>query len=285
MAAAKYAGVLFFGLDRRNNCGDENICSLAEQLAELIEFARKSVPGIGYDEDRLIELLEMDHKARTYMQDTYELRKRRPCPISPQDAFRLMPVPSRYPNSAKVLEYCRLYHDELFERAEKSVSGTKEEKLRIAWLATAPYGRSTSNLLTAKGVSLTWFHYGVSPQAFGVVSNNYGDDAVYGHKLSPLQEVVRQWTSNVWGAEAELWIDSLIKVCREVKVDAVVDFLQVGCVTTNGVKTITSQRLKDELGIPTLDLQGREFFATEAAQHEMNRKLEEFLDMCIANKK
>lgn len=42
---------------------------------------------------------------------------------------------------------------------------------------------------------------------------------------------------------------------------------------------------KEELGIPTLDPEGREFFATESGQAEMNRKLEEFLDLCIANKK
>jgi hypothetical protein len=73
-------------------------------------------------------------------------------------------------------------------------------------------------------------------------------------------------------------------VCQELKIDAVVDFLQVGCITGKNLKRITSQRLENELGIPTLDLEGREHFMSEADRANMNKKLEEFLDMCIANK-
>ncbi len=284
MAAAKYAGVLFFEMARLNSCGDENIRCWAEQLAELIEFAEKSVQGIRYNEEKLIELLEIDQQALRYQQDTYELRMRVPCPISPQDSFRLSSRPSRYPNPAKYLEYCRMYRDELFERADKGIGGVPEEKLRIAWLATGPYGRDTFDLLSRKGVSLPWFHYGTAPFYFGVVHNDYGDDSIYGRKLTPLEEMGRYINTNAWGGSADMWVDPLIKVCRDLKIDAVVDFLQVGCITTKNLKRITAQRLRDELGIPTLDLEGRELFSSKASQIDMNKKLEEFLDMCIANK-
>ncbi|MBI4304065.1 MAG: 2-hydroxyacyl-CoA dehydratase [Chloroflexi bacterium] len=284
-AAAKFAGVLFFELSRLNACDDDNLKCLTEQVEELIEFAEKSVPGVKYSEDKLIEMLEMDHQAYRYIFDTYELRKRVPCPISPQDSFRLGAVPHRYTNPAKVVEYSKMYRDELFERADKGIGGVPEEKLRIAWLATGPYGRSTFDLLTRKGVSLPWFHYGFAPYYFGIIRDHYGDDSVYGRKLTPLEEAVRDWNSNVWGGSGDMWVDSLVTACRELKIDAVVDFLQAGCITTKNLKRITAQKLMEELGIPTLDLEGREFFTTEAATLEMNRKLEEFLDMCIASKK
>lgn len=284
MAAAKYAGVLFFDLCRLCSTGDDNIRYLAEQVGELIEFAEKSIPGIKYDEGKLIEVLEMDHQAHRYMQDTYNLRKRVPCPISPQDSFRIMRLPHRYHDPAKVLEYCRVYHDEMFERAEKGIGGVPEEKLRLAWLATGPYGRSTFDLLVRKGVSLPWFHYGVAAYNFGVLHDDYGDNK-YGRKLTPLEELGRLFNYNTWSGASEVWVDSLLQVCQELKIDAVVDFLQAGCVVTKNLKRITAQRLKEELGIPTLDVEGREFFSTEAAAVEMNKKLEEFIDMCIANKK
>jgi len=284
MAAAKYAGVLFFDLCRLGSTGGENVRCLAEQIAEFIEFAEKSIPGIKYNEEKLIQLLEMDHKAHGYMKDTYELRKKVPCPISPRDSFRVMRLPHRYHNPAKVLEYCRMYHDEMFERAEKGMGSIGEEKLRVAWLATGPYGRSTFDLLVKKGVSLPWFHYGVAAYNFGVLQNDYGDNT-YGWKLSPLEELVRLFNYNTWSGQSDVWVDTLIKVCRDLKIDAVVDFLQVGCIVTKNLKRITAQRLKDELGIPTLDIEGRELFGTEAAELEMNKKLEEFIDLCIANKK
>ncbi|MBI4303613.1 MAG: 2-hydroxyacyl-CoA dehydratase [Chloroflexi bacterium] len=287
MASAKYAGCLFFELDRLMRCDYDNIHYVAEQAAEVIEFAEKSIPGCKYDEDKLIEILELEHQSHQYLMDTYELRKRVPCPLSPQDAFRLNTLRAQFPNLQKAVEYRRMYRDELFERADKHIGGVREEKLRIAWLATGPYGRSTFDLLTKKGVSIPWFHYGVAPWLFGVVRDDYGDEITYGRKLTPLEELVRfrTWNSNVWGELAEKWVDSLIQICRELKIDAAVDFLQPGCITTKNLKRITAQRLKEELGIPTLDLEGREFFATEAGQLEMNRKLEEFLDMCIADKK
>ncbi len=286
MAAAKYAGILFFQVDRLNSNDEQNLRCVAEQVGEMIDYAEKSVPGIKYNEDKLIELLQIDQQAINYFRETYELRQRVPCPISPQDAFRLVAMPSRYPNPHKVLEYARMYHDELFERAEKGIGGVKDEKLRIAWLATGPYGRETFDMLAKKGVSLPWFHYGVAPPSFGVVPCDYGDEKTYGRKLTPIEELVRirHWNTNIWSGPGEMWVGSLVKVCRELKIDAVVDFLQVGCITTKNLKRITAQRLRDELGIPTLDLEGREFFASEAEQYAMNHKLEEFLDMCIANK-
>ncbi len=284
MAAAKYAGCLFYDLSRLISNDYENIRCLGEQLAELVEFAEKSIPGIKYDESKLIEMLEMEQTAMNYQIETYNLRKQVPCPISPQDSFRLRPMVSRYPNPAKAVEYCRIYRDELFERAAKGTAGVKDEKLRIAWLATGPYGRATFDLLARKGVSLPWFHYGAAAHYFGVVPNNYGDDSIYGHKLTPLEEVVRPWNANTWAGTADAWVDPLIKICRELKIDAVIDFLQVGCIITKNLKRITSQRLKDELGIPTLDLEGRELYATQAGQVEMNKKLEDFLDICIANR-
>lgn len=283
MAAAKYAGCLFFELNRLNSNDYENIKCMGEQLAELVEFAEKSVPGIEYHEDKLIELLEMEQQNVNYTRETYELRKRVPCPISPQDSFRLKPRVHVYPNPKKCLEYSRMYRDELFERVEKGMGGVKEEKLRIAWLATGPYGRAVFDLLDKKGVSLPWFHYGSAAHNFGLVQNNYGD-MTYGHKLSPLEEVVRFQSENVWAGNMDAWIDPLIRVCRELKIDAVVDFLQVGCILTKSVKYFTAKRLMDELGIPTLDLAGRELYSTPAGQEEMTRKLEDFLDMCIANK-
>ncbi|MFC1989957.1 2-hydroxyacyl-CoA dehydratase [Chloroflexota bacterium] len=284
MAAAKYMGVLFFELARLNSCDYENVQCLAEQVGELIEFAEKSVPGIEYNEEKLIELQMINQEALHYVQDTYELRKRVPCPISPQDSFRIMPTPSRYSNPAKALEYCRMYHYELCERAETGKGVVSEEKLRIAWLATGPYGRDTFDLLSRKGVSLPWFHYGVAPHFFGVVPGDYDDRKVHGSKRTPIEKMVEHFNYNVWAGPADMWVDSLIRVCRDLKIDAVVDFLQPGCITTKNLKWITSQRLMEELGIPTLDLEGRQHFSTEASQIEMHRKLEEFIDICIANK-
>jgi hypothetical protein len=67
-------------------------------------------------------------------------------------------------------------------------------------------------------------------------------------------------------------------------VDALVDFQQVGCIVTKGFNKITADRVTKELGIPVLALEGREHFMTENEKALMYQKLDEFLDLCIANK-
>jgi len=284
-AAAKYGGVLFYDISRLNSCGFQNLQCSAEQIEDLVEFAEKSMPGIKYDESKLIEDLEIDARAAQYMYETYELRKKVPCPISPQDVFHTNRVPSRYPHPEKMLEYYRMYRDELAERAAKGKGGVPEEKLRIAWLATGPYGRSTFDLLARKGVALPWFHIGAAAHTFGLARADYGDESVYGRKLTPLQELVVNWNTNTWADNnINKWVETLITACRDLKIDAVVDFLQIGCIVTKNVKRITAQRVWEELRIPTLDVEGRELVANEGAQAELNKKLEEFVDMCIAKK-
>ncbi|MBI4296003.1 MAG: 2-hydroxyacyl-CoA dehydratase, partial [Chloroflexi bacterium] len=286
MAASKFTGTLFYGISKAVNNDYDGLRFVAEQMEEAIEFAERSIPGIKYNEDDLIERLEIEKQAADLYRETYELRKRVPCPLSPQDCFRLGARPGGNHNAQRGLEYVRAYHDELFERAEKGMSGVSEEKLRIAWLATGPYGRSAMDLLARKGVSMVWFNYGVSAGNYGVIRNDLGD-ATFSKKLTPLENamLMGNWITNTWGGTSETWVDPLVQICRELKVDAVVDFLQVGCVTTKNLKRITTQRLQEELGIPTLDVEGREFFTTEAGAIEMNKKLEDFFDLCIANKK
>ena len=284
MSAAKYLGILSFEIQRLNSNGEDNLRCLAEQWAELIEFAETCVPGIKYDEEKLIEAFELQQEARPYIYDLYELRKRVPSPLSNQDAARLGPAPPAVDRWSKGMEYLKAYHDEMFERAEKGTGRVGEEKLRIAWLNTFNYGRGTMDLLTEKGVSLVYFGYGGGPSNFGLYGYDPLDESAYGRKLTPLEEMAARGNYNVWGNQAEAVGDTLTRACRELKIDAVVDFLQVGCYVTKGLSTITAERVKNEVGIPTLGLEGREHYMTEGEQAEMYKKLEEFLDMCIANK-
>ena len=292
MAIAKYMGIPFFELlrlERSKNMGEKSLRFVAEQLEQLIEFAEATVPGIKYDEDKLLESLEMDRQAAPYLRDLYELRKKVPCPVASQDAARLGLRPGGDCNP-KGMQFLKLYHEEALERAAKGIGGVKEEKLRIVWTSTFNYGRGTMDLLAKKGVSLVWFNNGMGPVSYCAGDMDpYENDTTcgemdFGRKLTPLEEVAAPHMYNTWGHGANEWIDPLIRICRDLKVDAVVDFMQVGCIVTKGFNKITSDRVTKELGIPVLGLEGREHFMTEGERALMYQKLEEFLDLCIANK-
>ncbi len=250
MALAKYLGILHFEIQRLTSNGLDNVRCLAEQYAELIDFAETCVPGIKYDEEKLLEDLETRREMRPYIRDLYELRKRVPSPLSNQDAARIRAVRQRPGQRVKTMEYLKTYHDEVLKRAEKGIGRVGEEKLRIAWLNTFNYGRGTTDLLTKKGVSLVYFGNGGGPMNYGLYGYDVGDERAYGRKLTPLEEVASRGNYNVWANPAEAVGDSLIRACRELKIDAVVDFLQVGCYVTPGLNTITAERVKMKLAFP-----------------------------------
>ena len=289
-AAAKEVGAPFYSIDTGYGIHYDSLRYTAEQLEEMIIFIEKNFPGMKYNEERLLDILDRhgtggeggldtskaagsSGRDRTEIaQQVYELRKKIPCPMSPQDAFRLGAG-------------SRASLREMQKRAERGQGGVPNERLRVAWMATGPYGRPMFDLLTEKGVSIPWFHYGGAPSLFGVLKyDERFDSSQYEKKLTTLERVAKIAHFSMWAQQGDYWIDPLIKVCKELKIDAVVNFLQPGCVVTKGLRKIISDRVKEEVGIPVLDLEGRQQFNTPSGHEEMRRSVSEFVDFCIENK-
>ncbi|MFC2039155.1 hypothetical protein ACFLUG_05245, partial [Chloroflexota bacterium] len=58
-------------------------------------------------------------------------------------------------------------------------------------------------------------------------------------KLTPLEEIARRNVHNGWGGRGlERWTAAVRDVCIDLKIDAVVQFLHTGCVTTGGIANV-----------------------------------------------
>lgn len=154
IARARMLNIPVFPLDMKLLPTYDAIRYYAAQLGELIEFAENRVPGVKYHEDELIELQELDMQAIECIRDTYQVRKRVPCPIAGKDSFRMLQYPTRFTNPRKALEWHRAYRDELLERADKGVGAVAEEKLRLLWAVTAPFYANPFEYLEKRGVSV-----------------------------------------------------------------------------------------------------------------------------------
>ena len=254
-----------------------------QQLGEFIEFCESRVPGIRYNEDRMLELIEMEKKARDYLRDIYELRKRSPCPISGQDVFRLPRGPSQFPHPEKVVEYYRVLHDEIAERVEKGQGVVKEEKARIMWTITAPFFADVFKVLEAQGASVVHFQNGGSARAFGK-KGYYGDDNEYGRKLTPLEDQARVLTLGSWAGLANLWVDDTIYFCKELGIDGIVNFEQWGCVAAVLTRKVLQDRVEKELGIPNLFIEGRNLDNSTFNMRDFQERMEHFVQICIERK-
>lgn len=283
-AIGEYFNVPIFHIDTTLEAGSDALTYVTDQLGELIEFAEAKVPGVKYSEERLIYALEMDKFAHECAKEIHQLRKRVPCPLAGQDAFRLPRIPSMYPDPGKAAEYWRVFADEMKERAAKNYGVLEDEKLRFLWAVTGPFYFNPFELLAKRGVAVPALQFGVMSRWFGAEFGFVGDETEYGRKLTPLEELARFLNGNTWAGIGDRWINGTLNMAHELKCDGIVYFLQLGCSASGGVQRIIAERAEKELGIPTLLLQGRQLDPFYKSQQESEAELNAFIDLCLSKK-
>lgn len=280
-AIGEYFSAPVFTLDAGLEANEDTLRYVVDQLEEFIEFAQAKIPGIEYKEERMIELIEVERKACDYLREINQLRRHIPCLISGQDAFRLPRFPSYYPDPQRALNYFAAWRDEMMERAEKGVGVLENEKLRLLWVVTGPFYFNPFQVLARRGVAVPALQFGWMPRMYGIKYANYGDESEYGRKLSPLEEQARLLNSNGWAGLGETWVNDTLDVCRDLKVDGMVYYVQIGCTASAGLGRVAAERAERELGIPTLLLEGRQLDSHFKSQEECERELETFVDLCL----
>jgi hypothetical protein len=255
---------------------------VTDQLEEMIEYIEVKVPGCKYDEEKLIETQYYLREYLKYEQQQWKLRAAIPCPIAPKEAFRELLLNG----SPKGVEYARMYTEELAEKVARGESGLPqgvEEKLRFLWSNTGPFHHDPFTWLGTKGVSI--------PASLMTVYEGWRSgrepiwgDPWHGRKLTSLEEEARQ-LDYVWGRLGERWVENHLNVCRDLKMDGIVYFVQWGCTVTNNLGKVVADVAERELGIPTLLIEGRQLDSTSWDEKDFLGRLEEFIEIALEAKK
>ncbi len=258
---------------------------ITNQLRGMIDWAQQNLPSAKFDERRLIELQNQDKRWFETLHEIYRLRQTIPCPDHPQDVFRLPIRPHTFfGNPSLLLEYYESYRDELKSRINRGFSPVGDEKLRILWSITGPFGGKVWDYLISRGVSVPYWHFGGGPREYYMPF--YGDTFEYGRKLSPLEEEARVMSYNSWGGGGERWIQDTIAACKQFRADGLVLFEQTGCMPVHGINQILAQKLEEELGIIAWRVEGRMLLGqTERTQNEFMAGLESFINRCFDRKR
>jgi len=265
-----------FSIDLGFEENEANLKHVTDQLYELIEFAERSFPGIiKYDESKLIEMQAYDEEARRFYMEMYEMRKHKPSPIAGKDAFG-----GGYQTlTAKGVEYARARRDEMAERIEKGQAGVPGEKLRILWAVTRPFFMDPFKVLAKRKAAVIYFYSGPSALVTPLPKPEY-----YNRRLSPLEKVAAVAAASMWGGTGRKWVDNMIWIARDLDVDAIVNYNMLGCTATLGLRKLVEEKAEKELGIPVLQLEGKQHDMTYANEATISAKLDEFIQMCLSRK-
>ncbi|MFC1534959.1 2-hydroxyacyl-CoA dehydratase [Thermodesulfobacteriota bacterium] len=256
---------------------EENLKHVTDQLGEFIDFAEKKFPGkIKYNEDRLIEMQSYEEAAREPIYEMYEMRRRVPSPIAGKDAFG----GGFGASTAKGLEYIRARRDEMAERIDKGIVGLPGEKLRMLWTVTRPFFMDPFEVLAKRKAAVVFYYSGPTWRSIPMKRTPYWGD----RELSPLEKVAASAISSRYRTPATTWISEIIKVCGDFQIDAIINYNMVGCTATLGFKKLLEDSVENELGIPTLQLEGKQWDSSFANEAVITSQLDEFAQMCLSKK-
>jgi hypothetical protein len=282
---ADYFKVPEFVIDTPQECTEESIVYLADQFQELIKFAESNVPGLKYNQDRHIELLQAGQVCLDYTRKEWNYRRQIPLPIDSKDSFRqpFRRDPGSSGETAKVVEYWRLRTGEIEKQLGNAIS--KKEKLRILWVWGRPIYLNPMDYLEPKGV--------VVPAVILPPSSIWGNKPrpINGpeikRELSPLEIEAMMWLSGDAlmnpVAGGRVWAEDILWACHDLQCDAIVYYQLLGCIHMGSLAKLVVQYAEKE-NIPALIITGRELDASALSPADFKLRLNEFVDMVIGQK-
>lgn len=259
----------------------ESIVYVTEQLKEFIEYCEHNFQGIHYDEERLARDLDLQEEYEKISCATYELLKAKPCPMSGLDILSFMAGAGLGGDVEKRVHLAKMRYEEIKERVDKGIGPVQNEKLRFMWTITRPFFMDPFKVLHEKGISVPMY-FACGPLAHAIPLPNvhfWGD-----RTLTTLERVAARAMLDRYGHYGKTWVDDIIWVCKDLQLDGIVNYAMVGCTATLGLKKMISDRVEEELGIPVLHLDAREWDSEYASEEEITAQLNDFADMCLARK-
>jgi benzoyl-CoA reductase/2-hydroxyglutaryl-CoA dehydratase subunit BcrC/BadD/HgdB len=259
---------------------EANFNYMLEQLHGFIDFAER-IPGIKYSEDRLIELQGYEEAGRDYCYKMFELLKTRPTPIAGKDSLRLGLRPTQV-YTAKAVEAMQARYEELAERVAKGIAAVPGEKARVIWTMTNPVFMDVFKVLAGQHIAVLTQYEGEPMRRWAPLPRKEPEWLDKYRPLKPLEKLAAQ---SVLGIKtAKEWVDSLIWVCQQLGVEGIINYNMVGCTEILGIRKLVEEKAQDDLGIPVLQLEGKQWDENFADEKTITGQLNEFAALVLSNR-
>ena len=260
--------------------GDDGFQYLLKQFRELVSVA-ETVPGIKFDEAKLGEYQRKIEANHSLQMEIYELKKQVPCPISGKDALRM--AGRELLDDPRYIEYYELIRKEMRDKIERGIGALPEEKARVMWVVSAPFYADPFSFLESRGVAVPVYDAGMaSGERREYVPPD--DEKRHGRRLSPLEYMAFTAAEGTQGRTPGPKAERILKNCRELHLDGVIYFMLSGCMPEIGCGRIVADRLEEELGIPTLLIDGYCLDSAKYNQTDFESKLDAFVSVLLARK-
>ncbi len=253
---AEYFGFPYYCVDMpyaiNGNINEKGLQYMANEIKSLVTVL-EGITGKKLDYDRLKETMECVNKCHEYILKIYELREGVvPSPYSSMDALAETPMLTCLMGKPEVLDYYANQYEKTKAMVERKEGHLKEEKIRLVWIYGAPvFDYSVFD----------WLEQEYGAVSVGNMSNNMMIEPM--EDLSSMDSIFRGLAGKIakmpmvreCGGTWDVYLDAAIDLCRRYKADAAVFGGHVACKGNWAIAKMVKDRIKEETGIPVLNLE------------------------------
>ncbi len=208
------------------------------RLKKLVEFM-EGIAG-GFDEERMREVFKTSEKTSELLIEILKLMMSKPTPGSQREIGDLVFIAFFVLGSDYALEFCEKAYEKIKERVKKR-EGVSEEKLRFLTFGIMPWH------------TLELYQYCESKGANFPV-NLYVNASVHRVEAKDPFRSMAKRSFHFTNCDYS-FLDSVIKTARKADIDGALLLENTGCRITSAIIYPLAERLKEDLGVPSLILE------------------------------
>ncbi|MCX5999449.1 MAG: 2-hydroxyacyl-CoA dehydratase family protein, partial [Chloroflexi bacterium] len=273
---SEYFGSSYFCIDVPYFRNDAALDYVADELRRLVAFLEEKT-GRKLDVDRLKQAMEYSNQAHEYILKLAELRQSVPCPYSSADTVSEYGICLALAGTPQLASYMKKRYEWARDRVSRRQGGLPPgaERIRLVWI----YGTPCFDFSIYPWLERTYGAVTVACMNNNFVMKPVEDISDVDHILKGL---ARKVTDLPMGRECggvwENYLESQIDLLRRFKADAAIFGGHVACKSNWAIAKLVKDRIRDELGIPTLNMELDVFDPRVATSEHIKAILGDFLE-------
>jgi len=251
--ASKRFDFPYFCIDMPYLRSEQGTEYMAGELKRLVKFLEEKT-NRKLDLDRLRQTMEYSNLAHEYYLKISKLREAVPCPDSSLDILGEYPAVLCMSGRSELVDYLKKRYEMTKEKVDRGKSGSSsiKEKFRLVWI----YGAPAFDLFTFAWLEQEYGAVSVSSMMSNFVMKPVEDISDYDKIMMGLaKKLTLMPMARECGGPWEHFIDATIDLCRRSKADAAMFGGHVACKANWAIMKLVKDRIREELGIPTLVLE------------------------------
>ena len=247
-----------------------------EQVKNCINWLDNNT-SLKFEEERFKQTMGLCNQARGYVLEFNELLKAVPCPVTSQTGFGNFLTMVARGGTSDAVKVTKSMRDMAAVNVKNKIGGVPDEKIRIAW----PY----THVFFDQAL-LSWIERSFNAV---VIMDLLGHYKVLPHDTSTIENCYKSLGEGILDASMvgkcrgpiEYYIEYMINYIKDYKIDCVIMPMHFACKHVSIMGQVTSEAIKEEIGIPTLIFGCDSYDSREVTSEAIRGKISDFITQVV----